>query len=124
RATPLQGKCGGDLRLAHVSELLHALPDAALLMTLLFLQCLPKLGVGEFAPREHQQTQRHSVRSARSLCSRGLQAIEPSRQFTLKAMGKTIAQAVHANAARPVRNSFPRTPGTGTLSAVTVEHAL
>ena len=54
RATPLQGKCGGDLRLAHISELLHALPDAALFMTLLLLQCLPKLGVGEFAPREHQ----------------------------------------------------------------------
>src|SRR5437879_5360386 len=92
RAKPLQGKCGGDLRLAHVSELLHALPDAALLMTLLLLQCLPKLRVGEFASRKHQQTKRDSVRSARSLCSRVPQAIEPSRQFTLKTMGKTIAQ--------------------------------
>jgi hypothetical protein len=112
------------LRLTHISELLHALPKAAPCMALLLLQCLPKLGVSQFAPRKHQQTKRHSVRRARSYCSSGLHAIEPSRQFTLKAMGKTVTQAVHANAARPVRNSFPRTPRTGTLSAVTAEHAL
>ena len=94
------------------------------LMPLLLLQGQAKLRVSEFAPRKDQQTQRHSVRSARSLCSRGPQAIEPSRQFTLETMGKTAAQAVHANAARPIRNSFPCTPRTGTLVAVTVERAI
>src|SRR2546422_7013770 len=38
--------------------------------------------------------------------------------------GSSRTQAVHANAARAVRNSFPRAPGTGTPIAVTMKHAL
>ena len=124
RATPLQCKCCGDLRLTHISELLHAFADTALLMPLLLLQRLPKLRVGEFSSRKHQQTKRHPVRRARSHCSRGPQAIEPSRQFTLKAMGKTVTQAVHANAARPVRNSLPCAAGSGAPFTIAMEHAL